>query len=249
MANQCTTSSTQSPRDSFISDSTVRLSKPVCLLRSQASRSQKEQAKATTLTAEALAMLEPTNKMHTAAYNHNRIKNFINQLPAPDTSPEHDESPDAIHYPDLTTLAKETEGQTHYYTPPFHPHHMHIYNRFQEMRREEPWAEFHTHNAWLSLEYSENGNVCMYVGVGDMQHHDGITKHMIWLRDKWLGVEVGISYYLMEYEDDGQVDKTEADQKGDKGKLSRREPRSAAERGWDSRMRDYTMCQFAATFV
>ncbi|CAD0086645.1 unnamed protein product [Aureobasidium vineae] len=222
MANQYTTLSTQSPQDSFLSDSTVRHSKAIRPPRSQASRSQKQQPKPTTLTAEALAMLEPTNKIQTAAYYYNRIKDFINQLPAPGTSIEHDENSDAIQHPDLTTLAKETEGQTHYYMPPFHLQHMHIYHRFQKMRREEPWAEFHTHNAWLSLHYSEHGEVCMYAGVENVEHCDKINKHMTWLRDKWLGIEVGLVYYLMEYEDDGQVDKREVDVKGDEGKVDQK---------------------------
>lgn len=44
----------------------------------------------------------------------------------------------------------------------------------------------------------------MYVGIEDEEHANRIHKHMLWLRDKWLGLEVQLFYYFMEYEDDGR---------------------------------------------
>lgn len=139
-----------------------------------------------------------------ALYTHSRIMHFLHNLPNIPTDPTGKPLPT----PDFKNA--KTEPQVYYYTPPIHPHHKHIYNRFEEMRRTEPHAEFHHHQAWLTLEYGKDGKVGMYVGVEDEEHADRIHKHMLWLRDKWLGYEVGLFYYFLEYEEDGrEEDKAE----------------------------------------
>lgn len=196
MDSQHNTSTTQSLKDSFLSDTTAYHSKPIRPPRSQASRSQKTVPEPTPLSPEALSKLKPKDEDQATLYTHARIVHFLRGLPDVPTDP----TGGIIPTPDF----KDSKSQVHYYTPPFQPHHMHIFNRFQEMQRTEPHAEFHLHKARLSLEYSEDEKVGMHVGVEDEEHGYRIHKHMRWLRDKWLGYEVDLLYYVMEYEDDGK---------------------------------------------
>lgn len=142
-------------------------------------------------------MLKSMNENQAAVYTRSRIMDFLHRLPdVPGDPTEVCPAPNFEH--------PERVPRVHYYTPPFHPHHMHIYKRFQEMRCTEPHAEFHRHKAWLTLQYSADGKVSMYVGIEDEEHAYRIHKHMLWLRDKWLGCEVGLFYYVMGQEDDGR---------------------------------------------
>ncbi|KAH0354372.1 hypothetical protein KCU81_g1392, partial [Aureobasidium melanogenum] len=202
MATQHNTSTTQSLRDSFLTNTNAYHSKPIHPPTSQASRSQKTTTEPRTLTPEALSTLKPMDEDQAALYTHSRIIHFLHNLPDPPTDP----TGEILPTPDFKYA--ESEPQVHYYTPPIHPHHKHICDRFEEMRRTEPHAEFHRHKAWLTLEYGKDGKVGMYVGVEDEAHADRIHKHMLWLRDKWLGYEVGLFYHYIEYEDD---DDREAD--------------------------------------
>ncbi|KAG9566984.1 hypothetical protein KCU71_g2977, partial [Aureobasidium melanogenum] len=197
MTSQHHTSITLSLQDSFLSNINAYHSKPIRPPTSQASRSQKATPKSSTLTPEALSTLKPMDGDQAAFNTHSRIMDFLHKLPDIPGDPA-----ETLPAPDFED--PEREPQVHYYTPPVHPHHKHIYDRFQEMRCTEPHAEFHRHKAWLTLQYSTDEKVGMYVGVEDREHAFRIHKHMLWLRDKWLGYEVGLFYYFMEYEDDGR---------------------------------------------
>ncbi|KAK6008304.1 hypothetical protein QM012_000207 [Aureobasidium pullulans] len=197
MSDQHHTSTTQSLQDSLLSDCKAYHSNPIHPPRSQASHSQKATPKPKTLTSEGLATLKPMDKDQAALHTHSRILTFLHQLPDIPVDPTDDIPTPIFELP-------ETKPQVHYYIPPFHPHHMHIYKRFQEMRCTEPHAEFHRHKAWVTLQYSVDGKVGMYVGVEDEEHAYRIHQPMRWLRDKWLGYEVNLVYYIVEYEDDGE---------------------------------------------
>ncbi|KAH0288189.1 hypothetical protein M436DRAFT_82763 [Aureobasidium namibiae CBS 147.97] len=84
------------------------------------------------------------------------------------------------------------------------PHHipllsqdMHLYHRFQTMQSEEVYAQFWRHKAWLTLSYDKDEKVALFVGVDTKEHAVMIHKHMLWLRDKWLGLGCGLFYHVM----------------------------------------------------
>ncbi|KAG9655105.1 hypothetical protein KCU95_g12367, partial [Aureobasidium melanogenum] len=197
MTSQHHTSTTQSLQDSFLNNTNAYRSKAIRPPTSQTSRFQKPTPESSTLTPDALSTLKPMDENQATIYTHSRIMNFLHKLPDIPANPT-----EAIPAPDFEH--PERKPQVHYYTPPVHPHHKHIYDRFQEMRCTEPHAEFHRHKAWLTLQYSTDEKVGMYVGVEDKEHAYRIHKHMLWLRDKWLGYEVGLFYYFMVYEDDSR---------------------------------------------
>ena len=55
----------------------------------------------------------------------------------------------------------------------------------------------------------------MFVGVDDQEHGFRIHRHMVWLRDKWLG-KVGLFYHVMEYEDGEEGKKVKGREKAEK---------------------------------
>ncbi|KAH0371592.1 hypothetical protein KCU65_g1781, partial [Aureobasidium melanogenum] len=205
MSNEHRTVTTQSLKDSFLTNTNAYHSKPIRPPTSHASRSQKPTPPSSTLTSEALSTLQPMDENQAAFHTHSRIIHFLHNLPDPPTDPT------GAPLPSKNFEPAESKSQIHYYVPPIHPHHKHIFHRFSEMRKTEPHAEFHRHKAWLTLEYGKDGKVGLYVGVEDEEHADRIHKHMLWLRDKWLGYEVGLFYHFVEYEDDGREDEEDGD--------------------------------------
>ena len=74
------------------------------------------------------------------------------------------------------------------------------------MLQEEEYAQFSSHQAWLSLQYCEvHNNVALFVGVDNFEHGVKIHRQMVWLRDKWLGVEVELLWHVVHYQDDGTI--------------------------------------------
>jgi hypothetical protein len=75
------------------------------------------------------------------------------------------------------------------------------------MLYEEGYAQFHRHKAWLSLQYSEHHGqkVTLFVGVDNFEHGFKIHRQMVWLRDKWLGLEVKLLYHVVQYDVDGKI--------------------------------------------
>jgi hypothetical protein len=178
------------------------------------------------LTAENLAKLSPKDSNQAAVYKHTRIIEWIHRLPDPEDAcndpvyPYPDTratEPQSQHYeamlpspttPNLDLGARRP--QTHYNTP-LSRCDMHIWHRFQKMRRHDRYAQFPRHKAWLTLQYVEDEKVALFVGIENEEHGLRIHRQMVWLRDKWLGVEVGLSYHIVEYEDrdEGSGEKTE----------------------------------------
>jgi hypothetical protein len=215
MTDQSNTLSAQSLQDSLLSDPNAHYTKPLRPPRSNASRSQKDAPKPTALTAEALAKLPPKDSNQAAVYKFTRIKKFLHRLPDPEdlcnifAHPYPDtrtEEPQPYHY-ETDSLPSSPTQRLSKAKPKAKPHHhiplassdMHLWQRFQKMQCEEKYAEFHRHRAWLTLQYAEDGKVAMFVGVDDQEHGFRIHRHMVWLRDKWLG-KVGLFYHVMEYE-------------------------------------------------
>lgn len=250
MIDQYNTSSTQSPRDSFLSDTNAYHAKPIPSPRSYASclrtaPSQSDAPKPATLTAEALADLSSADKNEAATYKIIRIKDFLHRLPDPEDPSN--SPPDT----DLDILEAEFEERCHHYkteftssTPtarfsrdpdpplkakpqtrrlsttipqtspqPYHtplcPQDMHLYHRFQLMQSAEPYAEFWRHRAWLTLQYDKDQKVALFVGVDTKEHAIEIHRHMLWLRDKWLGRGCGLFYHVMGFEDDEEEEVVE----------------------------------------
>jgi hypothetical protein len=176
-----------------------------------------------------LAKLSSEHKNQTDVYRHTRIIEWIHRLPDPEDACNDPVYPyldtqatesQPQHYADklptcptsnISKAEKEGKAQTHHYTP-LSPCDMHILHRFQKMRREDVYAQFHRHEAWLTLQYAEDGQVVMSVGIGNEEHGLRIHRQMVWLSDKWLGVEVGLSYHIMEYEerDEGKEEKAQS---------------------------------------
>jgi hypothetical protein len=165
-----------------------------------------------------LAKLSPPNSNQAAVYKFIRIKEFIHRLPDPkdlcnvsshpypdiwasesQTHHSEDDSTPSSPTQRLSKAKPTTKTKTHHHTP-LSPSDMHLWHRFQKMQYEEKHAEFHRHRAWLTLQYDKDGKVAMFVGVDDKEHGFRIHRHMVWLRDKWLG-KVGLFYHVMEYED------------------------------------------------
>jgi hypothetical protein len=181
------------------------------------------------LTAENLAKLSPKDENEAAVYKHTRIIEWIHRLPDPEDACNDPVYPyldtqatesQPQHYVDklptcptsnIAKAEKEGKAQTHHYIP-LSPYDMHIWRRFQKMRRQDVYAQFHRHGAWLTLQYAEDGKVAMFVGIDDEEHGSRIHRQMVWLRDKWLGVEVGLSYHVVEYEerDEGKEEKAQS---------------------------------------
>jgi hypothetical protein len=179
------------------------------------------------LTAENLAKLSSEHTTQADIYKQTSIMEWIHRLPDPEDAcndpvypyldtPATESQPQ--HYADklptcptsnISNAEKEGKAQTHYHTP-LSPCDMHIWRRFHKMRWQDEYAQFHRHGAWLTLQYAEDKRVAMSVGIDDEEHGLRIHRQMVWLRDKWLGVEVGLSYYVMEYEerDEGCGEKT-----------------------------------------
>jgi hypothetical protein len=224
MTNQHNASSSQSLQDSFISDPNAHYTKPIQPPRSNASRShagrlQTETPKPATLTAEALATLSPKDKNQAAVSKHNRVKEFLHRLLDPEDSSNAPPYPDSNTqtaklpkqwYQDPTMISRtlhtiRDQLRTHH--TPLLPSDMHLWHRYQKMLYEEEYAQFHRHKAWLSLQYSEyhGQKVTLFVGMDNFEHGFKIHKQMVSLRDKWLGVEVGLSWHVVHYQDDGKI--------------------------------------------
>jgi hypothetical protein len=223
MTNQDKISSTQSLQDSFVSDPNAHHTKPIQPPRSKASRtqagrSQKQTLEPTTLTAEALATLSPKDKNEAAVSKYTRVKEFLHRLPDPEDACN--EGP--YSYPDLSaaklpkqwyqdpTMISRTlhtiRDQLREHNTPLLPSDMHLWHRYQKMLQEEEYAQFSNHKAWLSLQYSEtHQKVALLVGVDNFEHGFKIYRQMVWLRDKWLGVEVGLSWHVVQYGNDGKI--------------------------------------------
>jgi hypothetical protein len=181
------------------------------------------------LTAENLAKLSPKDENEAAVYKHTRIIEWIHRLPDPEDACNEPVYPyldtqatesQPQHYADklptcptsnISKAEKEGKAQTHYHTP-LSSRDMHIWRRFQNMRRQDVYAQFHRHGAWLTLQYAEDEKVAMFVGIENEEYGLRIHRQMIWLRDKWLGVDVGLSYHVMEYEerDEGSGEKIQS---------------------------------------
>jgi len=108
------------------------------------------------------------------------------------------------HCEDDTLLSSPTERLSTVTTANPHPHHtpllphdMHLWYRFQTMQSEETYAQFWRHKAWLTLQYDSDKRVALFVGVNTREHAVMIHKHMLWLRDKWLGMGCGLFYHVM----------------------------------------------------
>ena len=254
MIDQYKMSSTQSPRDSFMSDPNAHRTKPIRPPRSKASRSQascsqKHAPSPATLTAEALTNLSPTNNDEAVTYKNTRIKDFLHRLPDPeDPSNSHPDTdldileaeyenhynnydakddsvpstpttrvpskprktkPHTRHHCEDDTLpssptARLSNARPHANPQPHHtplaPQDMHLWYRFQTMRSEETYAQFWRHKAWLTLQYDSDQRVALFVGVDTKEHAVMIHKHMLWLRDKWLGMGCGLFYHVMGFE-------------------------------------------------
>jgi hypothetical protein len=221
MADQDKTSSTQSLQDSFLSDPNAHHTKPIQpprsnASRSQAGRSQKQTFKHATLTAEALAALSPKDKNQTAVAKHTRIKEFLYRLPDPEDTCNEPPYPDPTAklpkqwYQDPTTISHTLHtirDQLREHNTSFLPSDMHLWHRYQKMLKEEEYAQFCRHKAWLSLQYSEHHGqkVTLFVGVDNFEHRFEIHRQMVWLRDKWLGVEVELSWHVVHYGDNGKI--------------------------------------------
>ena len=100
----------------------------------------------------------------------------------------------------LSNARPQARPQPHH--TPLAPRDMHLWYRFQTMQSEETYAQFWRHKAWLTLQYDSNKRVALFVGVDTKEHAVKIHKHMLWLRDKWLGTRCGLFYHVMGFEDD-----------------------------------------------
>ncbi|THV94905.1 hypothetical protein D6D19_05015 [Aureobasidium pullulans] len=190
------TSSPASREDSFHSNPDAHHSKPIRPPRSNASKSRlcdEESDSSSTFISGASNAIASQDKA-TAATTLDRISKYLEHLP-------HAQDPsDPCLGRDFATENKENEPP-HYYTPPRDPRASNTYLRFQEMKLREPEARFSTHQAWLTLDFSQ-GNPVFMVGVDDTQHAESIHKQITWLRDKWIGTTIPIRYHIMEYDDE-----------------------------------------------
>lgn len=252
MIDQINTSSTPSPKDSFLSNSKVYHTKPIRPPRSNASRSQRDAPTPATLTAEALANLPSTDKNEAAAHI---IKEFLHRLPDPENpsnSPPYtdldileaefhhhhycDDDDDAAKEgsiastptPKAPNTPRKVKPEIRHYneadilpysptrrlsttipsTQPPQSHRlllstrdMHLYHRFQVMLSSEKYADFWRHRACLTLQYDKDKRVALFVGVHTQAHAVEIHGHMLWLRNKWFGLGVGLFYHVMGSED------------------------------------------------
>ncbi|THW25636.1 hypothetical protein D6D23_04195 [Aureobasidium pullulans] len=188
------TSPPASREDSFHSNADAHYSKPIRPPRSNAFKSRlcdEESDSSSTFISGALNTITYKDNATTTL---NRISQYLERLP-------HVQSPsDPCLGRDFATENKENEPP-HYYTPPRDPCASNTYLRFQEMKLKEPEARFSTHQAWLTLDFSQ-GNPVFMVGVDDTQHAEKIHKQITWLRDKWIGTTIPIRYHIMEYDDE-----------------------------------------------
>lgn len=47
--------------------------------------------------------------------------------------------------------------------------------------------------------------MALFVGVDNFKYGFKVHRQMVWLRDKWLGMEVGLSWHVVHYGDDGKI--------------------------------------------